>query len=166
MSDEVPEKFNKCLLYLLIILLIITGSLNTIFLKCIQNEKSLEVKFEEHHWIYNHTMFLAELIALFFYIYIKRVKKEELKDDKNIENKGETLEDSTTEKTEKKPPVPSILIFAISAGFDLLGSSISLFGLIYLSTSLYQMMTGFLLVFICLWSKIFLKYNIFIGIIF
>ena len=66
MSDEVPEKFNKCLLYVLIILFIITGSLNTIFLKCIQNIKSLEVKFEEHHWIYNHTMFLGELIALFF----------------------------------------------------------------------------------------------------
>ena len=161
MSDEVPEKFNKCLLYLLIILFIITGSLNTIFLKCIQNIKSLEVKFEEHHWIYNHTMFLGELIALFFYIYIKKAKKEELKDDKNIENEGGTLQDSITEKTAKKPPVPSNLIFAISAGCDLLGSILSLFGLIYLSSSLYQMMTGFLLVLICLWSKILLKYNIY-----
>ena len=106
-------------------------------------------------------MFLGELIALFFYIYIKKAKKEELKDDKNIENEGGTLQDSITEKTAKKPPVPSNLIFAISAGCDLLGSILSLFGLIYLSSSLYQMMTGFLLVLICLWSKIFLKYNIY-----
>ena len=49
------------------------------------------------------------------------------------------------------------MIFAITAGCDLLATTINTFGLTYLTTSMFQMMRGLELFFVCLWSSIFLK---------
>ena len=158
MSDQVPEKFNKCLLYLLIILIVITGSFNTILMKCIQKIESLGKKFEDHHWFTTHGMFSGELIPLFFYIYIyNKRKKQELKEKKNKEKERNTLDGNPQEKEKKKPKILTNFIFSITAVCDLLGDVLSYLGLIYLSSSLYQMMKGVLLVFICILSKIFLN---------
>ena len=46
-----PKPFNMCLLYILIGLMILTDSINTIFNKILQKLESKGILFEQHHWI-------------------------------------------------------------------------------------------------------------------
>jgi drug/metabolite transporter (DMT)-like permease len=167
MADEVPKKFNKFLLYLLILLMIITGSINTIFNKILQKMDTLGQLFEGHHWIITYGMFCGELVSIFFYAYIVLKRKKQAKQNQETliegqQNDHEDIGESSpqpVEETEVKtvPPVPTNFIFAITAGCDLLATTINTFGLTYLTTSMFQMMRGLELFFVCLWSKIFLK---------
>ena len=163
MSDEGPKPFNKFLLYLLIILMVITGSINTIFNKILQKLDTLGELFEGHHWIITYGMFCGELVSIFFYAYTvyqrkKNSAQQKLIESQQNEEEGETLPQPPSENEVKKnPPVPTNLIFAITAGCDLLATTINTFGLTYLTTSMFQMMRGLELFFVCLWSKIFLK---------
>ena len=84
MADEKPKPFNKILLYILIGLMILTGSINTIFNKILQKLDGKGVLFEQHHWIITFGMFLGELVSIFLYAYIvyKRKKEAMQKQDK------------------------------------------------------------------------------------
>jgi drug/metabolite transporter (DMT)-like permease len=162
MSDKEPKPFNKFLLYLLIILMVVTGSINTIFNKILQKLDTLGQLFEGHHWIITYGMFCGELVSIFFYAYVVIQRKKNLNQQKLIEaqeneEEGETLPQQPSEEEKKIPPVPTNLIFAITAACDLLATTINTFGLTYLTTSMFQMMRGLELFFVCLWSKIFLK---------
>lgn len=173
MAEEKEQKpFNKVLLYILIGLMILTGSINTIFNKILQKLKGKGILFEQHHWIITFGMFLGELVSIFFYIYIvyKRRKAQEQKADEVLlaeheqEIGGDTAQEDTNKEKkeevkpaeEKLPPINNFLFF-ITAGCDLLATTINTFGLTYLTTSMFQMMRGLELFFVCLWSKIFLK---------
>ena len=178
MAEE-KKPFNKFLLYILIGLMILTGSINTIFNKILQKLYGKGIIFEQHHWIITFGMFLGELVSIFFYIYIlfKRKKEENNNSDENLleghpKESGEKVEEKQNkedkedkedkegkegEEEKKLPPIPSNFIFFITAGCDLLATTINTFGLTYLATSMYQMMRGAELFFVCLWSKIFLK---------
>ena len=57
---EEAKPFNKILLYLLIGLMVTTGSINTIVNKILQKLKGCEVLFEGHHWIITYGMFCGE----------------------------------------------------------------------------------------------------------
>ena len=85
MAEEV-KPFNKILLYLLIILMVATGSVNTIFNKILQKLYGKGVIFEQHHWIITFGMFLGELVSIFIYIYIvfKRRKEAAQKADETL----------------------------------------------------------------------------------
>ena len=180
MADKTkePKPFNKLLLYLLIILMIITGSINTIFNKILQKLVGIGIIFEQHHWIITFGMFCGELVSIFPYMYILYKKKKaaaEQGENQNKaqedlikgqateeENEGETQPDKPeneekTEKEKKNPPVPTNAIFAITAACDLCATTLNTFGLTYLTTSMFQMMRGLELFFVCLWSKVFLK---------
>ena len=164
MAKKEEKPFNKCLLYILILLMIITGSVNTIFNKILQKLEGLGIIFEQHHWIITFGMFLGELVSIFFYLYvvIQRKKKgeEKLIETKPDEEAGETEppENEKEDENEKpKPPIPTNFFFIITAGCDLTATTINTFGLTYLTTSMFQMMRGLELFFVCLWSKIFLK---------
>ncbi len=170
MADEEPKKFNTFLLYLLILLMIITGSINTIFNKILQKLKAYDILFEGHHWIITYGMFCGELVSIFFYIYIVIQKKKNAEKNQTTLIEGQKNEQEedigqsspTPNEEEQKdknvlPPVPTNFIFAITAGCDLLATTINTFGLTYLTTSMFQMMRGLELFFVCLWSKIFLK---------
>lgn len=185
MAEEKEKKpFNKVLLYILIGLMILTGSINTIFNKILQKLYGKGIIFEQHHWIITFGMFLGELVSIFFYAYIvyKRRKaklqeqdnallrnaenelghgetnQEEKKPEENKEEENnEEKKDEPTQAEKKLPPIPSNFIFFITAGCDLLATTINTFGLTYLTTSMFQMMRGLELFFVCLWSKIFLK---------
>ena len=148
MADEEVQKFNKCLLYILIFLMIITGSMNTIFNKIIQKSEGLDVLFESHHWFITYGMFLGEIISFFIYIFLK-CREKKIKED--------TVPNSSSEEKEKKPPVPSNLIFAITATFDLFATTINTFGLTYLTSSILSMLRSLEIIYVCLWSRIFLK---------
>ena len=178
MAEE-KKPFNKFLLYILIGLMILTGSINTIFNKILQKLYGKGIIFEQHHWIITFGMFLGELVSIFFYIYIlfKRKKEENNNSDENLleghpKESGEKVEEKQNkedkedkegkegkegDEEKKLPPIPSNFIFFITAGCDLLATTINTFGLTYLATSMYQMMRGAELFFVCLWSKIFLK---------
>ena len=169
MANQPKKPFNKFLLYLLIILMVATGSMNTIVNKILQKLYGLDVQFEQHHWIITFGMFLGELVSIFCYAYIvyKRKTGKDENDEKLIEDQGnekkegegegETLPLRAGSEIKKNPPVPTNFIFGITAGCDLLASTLNTFGLTYLTSSMYQMMRGFELFFVCLWSKLFLK---------
>ena len=181
MAEEAKKPFNKILLYILIVLMVLTGSANSIFNKILQKQEGKHFLFEQHHWIITFGMFLGELVSIFFYIYIviKRKRDQQKKKDAGLlekdENKTEEIkteegkegevpekkevEGETESKPEEKklPPIPTNFIFAITAFCDLMASTINTFGLTYLTTSMYQMMRGLELFFVCLWSRIFLK---------
>jgi drug/metabolite transporter (DMT)-like permease len=163
MAEAKP--FNQCLLLILIGLMILTGSINTIFNKILQKLYGKDIIFEQHHWIITFGMFLGELVSIFFYIYvvIKRNKKEgeKLVENKPDEEAGETPPPEDENEGEKKPPIPTNFFFCITALCDLTATTINTFGLTYLTTSMFQMMRGLELFFVCLWSKIFLKNHIY-----
>jgi drug/metabolite transporter (DMT)-like permease len=139
--------------------MILTGSINTIFNKILQKLYGKGIIFEQHHWIITFGMFLGELVSIFFYIYVvikrKQGKDEQLVESKPDEEAGETA--PPEEEKEKKPPIPTNFFFCITALCDLTATTINTFGLTYLTTSMFQMMRGLELFFVCLWSKIFLK---------
>ena len=169
MAEE-KKPFNKILLLILIGLMILTGSINTIFNKILQKLDGLGVLFEQHHWIITFGMFVGELVSIFFYAYIvyKRRQEQNQKADQGLLDEhtkevGETTE--AEEKTENKevkeaedklPPINNFIFF-ITAGCDLLATTINTFALTYLATSMFQMMRGLELFFVCVWSRIFLK---------
>ena len=164
MAEE-KKPFNKCLLYILIGLMVLTGSVNSIFNKILQKLESKHYLFEQHHWIITFGMFLGELVSIFPYMYIvyKRKKAGEegkalLDTEANENEEAEKEEGKEAEEAKKKlGPVPTNFVFCITAGCDLMASTINTFGLTYLTTSMYQMMRGLELFFVCLWSRIFLK---------
>ena len=168
MAEE-KKPFNKILLYILIGLMILTGSINTIFNKILQKLYGKDIIFEQHHWIITFGMFLGELVSIFFYIYVvyKRRKQQDKKADEvlmaeHTQEVGETIqeekkEDKEVTPAEKQLPPINNFVFFITAGCDLLATTINTFGLTYLTTSMFQMMRGLELFFVCLWSKIFLK---------
>jgi len=100
------KHFNKALLYFLILLMIVTGSTNTILNKIIQNTKGKKIKFEQHHWLITFGMFIGELFSIFYYIFII-IRREKDNSKKN------------QEENPKKIPVPTNFIFSISALCDL-----------------------------------------------
>ena len=158
-----PKPFNKVLLYILILLMIGTGSVNTIFNKILQKLKGKDILFEQHHWIITFGMFCGELVSIFFYIYILIKKKNSKKGEILVEGQQQTEEENQETKEsekkdkEEKPPVPTNLIFAITASCDLAGTTINTFGLTYLTTSMFQMMRGLELFFVCFWSTVYLE---------
>ena len=165
--DEGPKPFNKILLYILILLMIITGSINTIFNKILQKLVGKGIIFEQHHWIITFGMFAGEFVSIFFYLYIviKR-KKEDSENNDNLVDSRNDKEDEVgdtpkPQKEKKNPPVPTNFFFIITAGCDLLATTINTFGLTYLTTSMFQMMRGLELFFVCLWSKVILKNKIY-----
>ena len=165
--DEGPKPFNKILLYILILLMIITGSINTIFNKILQKLVGKGIIFEQHHWIITFGMFAGEFVSIFFYLYIviKR-KKEDSENNDNLVDSRNDKEDEAgdtpkPQKEKKNPPVPTNFFFIITAGCDLLATTINTFGLTYLTTSMFQMMRGLELFFVCLWSKVILKNKIY-----
>ena len=151
------ETFNECLLYILILLMIITGSVNSIFNKILQKLESKGILFEQHHWVITFGMFIGESVSIIGYMIVlyKRNQKKKLNEENTLITETEDTENP------KKPPVPTNLIFAISAMCDLCASTINTFGLTYLTTSMYQMLRGFELIFVCVWSKIFLGNHVY-----
>ena len=153
--DEGSKKFNKCLLYILIFLMVFTGSTITILLKNLEKIKSLGREFKTHRWFITFGMFLGEFIS-FFYVYKLKQRKKKLNENR-IEEQGDTVQEPLREQAYKRPPIPSNLFFSITAGADLIASTMNIFGLSYLTSSIYQMMRGLQLFPICILSLIILK---------
>ena len=83
MAEE-KKPFNKCLLYILIGLMVLTGSVNSIFNKILQKLESKGYLFEQHHWIITFGMFLGELVSIFPYMYIVIKRRKAGKEQKPL----------------------------------------------------------------------------------
>ena len=70
-----PKPFNQCLLIILICLMIITGSTNTIATKIFTTLKGLDASFGHHEWFITYGMFIGECFSLFIYISKKTSSK-------------------------------------------------------------------------------------------
>ena len=102
-----PKPFNQCLLLILIGLMILTGSVNTIFNKILQKLKGCDILFEQHHWIITFGMFCGEFVSIFLYlsIVIKRKKQIQLKENTTklaSDNEEDAVETEKKEEQEDK----------------------------------------------------------------
>ena len=155
-SEDFEEIVNKCeqpkktlsdiQIYLFMLLLLITGSINTIANKLQQNTVSLNIKYKGHQKFITFCMFNGELLCLLIY-WIKEGRKK----SKNID----IIELSPDSKNLKKKA--KLWYFLFPALFDILGSSISSISLSFLPSSIYQMFRGAIIIFTCTASILFLK---------
>ena len=135
--------------------MLVIGTANTIVTKLMD---TIEWDGEEfsHPYFQTFTMFNGELICLLLYILI--FKKAHLKE----------IEDPSFQaKLRNKPPPTGLVkkfgkyLFGLPAAFDLCASTLMYIGLILSAPSIYQMLRGFIVVVVAIYSKIFLKKRIF-----
>ena len=66
-KDDNPKTLTQCQIYLFMLLLLTTGSINTIANKLQQNTVSLDIKYAGHQKFITFCMFNGELLCLLFY---------------------------------------------------------------------------------------------------
>ena len=139
----------KWKIYLFMLFMLLTGSINTIANKLQQNTNPLGISYSHHQKFITFCMFHGEVVCLIIYYFIKGRKEEEYK----------KLSDSNEiEKIKiKKIPQPKFYYFLFPAFFDVLASTSTSISLTYLAPSIYQMFRGAIIIFTCLGSIIFLK---------
>jgi len=150
--SEIP-KISPATIYLLLILMVVTGSINTIANKMQNNLESLGKPYQ-HVWFITFCMFLGESTCLLWYA-IHLIKKS--KNAPLLENSSQSGKETETE-TKKEV---SVWILAIPALADFFGSTIMTFGLTMLTGSVYQMFRGSLILFTALFSIVFLGRKLF-----
>ena len=143
-SEKPLKTLSDIQIYLFMLLLLITGSINTIANKLQQNSTSLGVKYKGHQKFITSCMFNGEFLCLFFY-WLKEGRKK-----KTIPELNETENISKKKKAK-------FWYFLFPALFDILGSSISSISLSFLPSSIYQMFRGAIIIFTCTASILFLK---------
>jgi drug/metabolite transporter (DMT)-like permease len=157
------EKLSKWIIYLMIIMMITTGSINTIANKLQSISVSLDKKYN-HNWFITFCMFLGETICLFVYYgleYFNKKKEEKNTLGTNSGSNYDTIEENLNEKKENKNssslPEASPYQLMLPALCDFFGSTIMTIGLGLIASSVYQMLRGSLILFTTLLSFIFLK---------
>ena len=138
------NEISNTKLYIFISVLIVTGSINTILSKIMLSTESLNVKFEGHQKFLTFCMFLGELLCLLFNYINERFF--------TIKKDSESLI-----KEEEQKKKPKIWYFLFPASFDILGSTISTIGLSFLSSSIFQMFRGALIIFVCIATILIIK---------
>ena len=139
-NESDNKKLPDLQLYIYILILFVTGSINTIINKIQQSVNAKDQKFEGHQEFITFCMFLGEFLCLLFY-YITKNKESLINKDNGIKFKKD----------------PKIWYFVFPAVLDFLGSTISTISLTFLNSSIYQMLRGALIIFICVGTIIFLK---------
>ena len=148
------EEASKWKIYLFMLLMLLTGSINTIANKLQQNTISLGISYSHHQKFITFCMFHGEVVCLIIYYFIQGKKKEQiiqLTDSTEIETK------EIETKEIKNTPQPKFYYFFFPAFFDVLASTSTSISLTYLAPSIYQMFRGAIIIFTCLGSIIFLK---------
>ena len=140
-----PEvQFSELKIYVFMVLMVISGSINTIANKFQQNLESLESLYS-HPWFITTCMFIGESTCLIWYsILLYRRNKIHEEDGKLI-----SLED-------EKPEI-SIFLLAIPALCDFMASTLMCLGLTMMASSVYQMLRGSVIIFTAMASIFFLK---------
>ena len=173
------KPFNQCLLITLILLMVVCGTINSCGQKIMMKMESLDNKFEAHKFVICLLMFIGESFSLcpYFIKYFSKKKNNTNTntnpntnsdtDTDNVTNQEKKITDKLNEETEEteeeenekeieKPEAP-FYIFGLTAFCDLVASTMGTFALIFLATSIYQIFRALELMFVLVFSKIFLK---------
>ena len=137
---------TQCQIYLFMLLLLLSGAINTIINKLQQEVVSLGVKFKGHQKFITFCMCVGEFLCLGIY-YLKECSFKRKKIP--ISLLGDTKKEAKT------------WYFILPAFFDILGSSLSTIGLTFLPSSIYQMFRGAIIIFTFIASIVFLKTKFF-----
>ena len=128
---------------LLILGFLATGSANTLTTKWADNLSARDLNGNviqfSHPFVQALGMFFGEFFCYFVYLF----------DRWNTRRQGKQFQDAT--------PGYSPLLFWGPALCDVFATSIMYFGLVFISSSVYQMMRGLVVLFVCLISKFVLK---------
>lgn len=153
----------------LAVLLVITGSVNTIAAKWADNIEIEPGVYFAHPFFQATVMFVGEMccmVAFIITLFIQRYRwKRRHENDVNVHcanhhGGGEAVEKASTVSTVSEiPTVPrfNFFLFAIPAFCDVVATSVQYLGLNLTSASSYQMLRGAVIIFTGLLSMIFLK---------
>jgi len=147
------ETASQVQIYAFMILMVITGSINTISNKLQQSMDSLG-KAYSHPWFITFNLFVAEFSMqiphwIMYFNSKNKAKKESvfLREDAPI---------TSAEYVKKKQEIP-ILYMAIPAMCDVFGSTLMVIGVAMMAGSVFQMLRGSVILFTALASVYFLK---------
>lgn len=146
MADSKSSSQEKAY-YILLGIMIITGTLNTIFLRLQSNayDYIYDAKFS-HPWFQSLLMFIGESYCAFmWFIWKNKIKKDE---DEEREKNGE--------EPDNRPEAP-VILFLFSCLCDLVGSTLLNFSLIMMASSIFQMLRGGVIIITCIFTILFLK---------
>ena len=178
MSDETPVELRKKkqtpIYFVIMLFMIITGALNTIFLN-LQNdyyETILDRPFI-HPWFQSITMFIGEAYCMIMWLVYKYwwLRRSKKSDSVNLpaDSQNQTVNESQ-EVANNELQEPSPWIFIIPCLCDLVGSTLLNFALLRLNGSVFQMLRGGIIivtaVFVMIFIKIFPKNFQWLGIFF
>lgn len=143
---------NKVVLYIFMGLMLVLGTANTLIGKLMDLTKGNGHLFN-HPYFQTAMMFAGELFCLgFYYIYIRFSKEANAEFNTPLTEKKKNR--TFREKMGK-------LVFAIPSFFDFCASTLMFVGLVLSAPSVYQMMRGFIMVVVALYSVFFLKIKLF-----
>lgn len=150
-GDKLSDKKNTTFTPKVIIataIMLISGTMNTLSFK-LENERNFK-----HGMVQTGLMFFGEYlnILIFGLMLIPTTKRR----DHFIE-----LTDKAQKAKIPKNPNPSKLLIALPAFMDSCGSSLQVVPLLLIPASVNQMLRGGVIVFTCLFSKIFLKRQVY-----
>jgi drug/metabolite transporter (DMT)-like permease len=137
-------QFSQFKIYVFMILMVISGSINTIANKFQQNLESLG-SFYSHPWFITTCMFIGETTCLIWYSLLLYRQKKVHEDDERLVS------------TDDEKPEISIFLLAIPALCDFLASTLMCLGLTMMASSVYQMLRGSVIIFTAVASIFFLK---------
>jgi drug/metabolite transporter (DMT)-like permease len=148
---ENKQSSSKAYMYLLMIILTLTGSLNTILMKLEGTTISLGVPYN-HPWFITFCMFLGEMQCMIGFWIISYKQK-------NQQPLISREEDEYSDVLQK--PKAKMWYFLLPACCDFCGTTILVFGLGMMDASIFQMFSGSIIIFTALFSVIFLKTKLF-----
>lgn len=135
--------------YILLLIMIISGTLNTIFLRL--QSRAYDFIYDapfQHPWVQSIIMFIGEsYCAILWFIFKDKIKKEEEQD---------RLKNGEEPDTRSEAPV---YLFLISCMCDVVGSTLLNFALILMASSIFQMLRGGVIIVTCVFTILFLKRN-------
>lgn len=159
-SDQQQDNnISMFVFYFYMFLLIASGSINTIANKLQNISVSLGQKYN-HSFFITFIMFCGEAICLLVY-YLKRNRKNNPIRNHNNENEN-LVEISEKQKLPPQKPDLSPYMLMLPAFCDFLSSTVNTIGLTMMTGSSFQMMRGASILFVALFSKIFLKSKLYI----
>ena len=162
------ETLSTAMIYTLMGLIVLTGSINTITNKLMQKTVSLDILYEHHQKFITFCMFLGETVCLLIY-YMFIHKEEEKRDSllivnrdsgsRNLSAQSEERESTKVEGLIDTNEEPKFYYFLFPAMCDLFGSTLMSIGLTYLASSVYQMFRGMLIFFTAIAGRCFLGHK-------
>ena len=146
-KEKVLNESQRKTYFILLGIMILTGTLNTIFLR-LQNRAYthiLDASFQ-HPYVQSLIMFIGEsYCAILWFVYRNKIRKDE--EEELIKN---------GEEPDERPEAP-VYLFLFSCLCDVVGSTLLNFALIMMATSVFQMLRGGIIIITCIFTILFLK---------